>query len=51
MLLTSFLEFKMDLVVQRYSSVTVFQWIVLTFDSDSGKISLISSKLVTFATS
>ena len=40
------------------SSTAVFQWIfhvfhhiVLTFDYDSGEILLISSKLVTFATS
>ena len=47
----SFLRFKTDLMAQQYNNVAVFQWIVLTFGPDSGEISLISSKIVSFATS
>ena len=51
MLLTSFLEFKTDLMRLWSSDIALFQWIVLTFGSDSGEILLISSKLITFTTS
>ena len=39
MLSMSFARFRTDPVVWQYSSVLVFQWIVLTVSSDTSEIS------------